>query len=69
MSLAREFQELVDQGLIVPATTAPVFVPLTDTSTLRMKTVYSIGEARALREVKVNAELGAGSRRNPSRRG
>lgn len=69
MTLAREFQKLVDQGLIVPATVAPVFVPLTDTSTLRMKTVYSIGEAKALREVKANAKLGASSRRDTNRRG
>ena len=63
MSLADEFQKLVDAGMIVPTVTAPLIVPQAEFTSLRTRTFYSVAEASAYK-AKRDAKLATSSRRN-----
>ena len=66
-SLANQFQDLINQGVIVGSADAPRIEPFARHGQVRMRTVYNLGDTM-IRERLENAKLDAGSGRNPDAR-
>jgi hypothetical protein len=63
-TLAQQFQDLVDNGMVKPSEFAPVFVPLYPIAQTQLRTVYNIGEAMIRNGGAANAKLEPSSKRN-----
>jgi hypothetical protein len=63
-TLAQQFQDLVNNGMVKPSEFAPVFVPLYPIEQTQLRTVYNIGEAMIRNGGAANAKLEPSSKRD-----